>query len=149
MAFLGLYFDYFGEAGEIMPKNVVYNRFLVLFLLLSFLLLNLAVVPAAVCLSSASDKINPQQDNSSGSSLSLGLLSSFDFLDVENISFIIGSSQSFQTRRLIEERCVTLSSAVPCTLSFILFSDLSFHELSSLFSSNLITEFMHTKDGMI
>ena len=133
-----------------MPKNVVNNRFLVLFLLLSFMLISFAIIPATVSISCADTASDTQQSNSgSSSSLSLGDFNCFDYLYTENISFIIGSSQSFQTRRLIEEGCESLSSAIPYAFSLIPFAALSFQELSRLFCSNKITEFMHAKDGMI
>ena len=133
-----------------MLKNVVNNRILVLFILLSFMLISFAVIPATISVSCADSASDTQQNNSGGSSsISLGDFNCFDYLYTEYISFIIGSSQSIQARRLIEQGGVTLSSAIPYAFSFILFSDSSFQGLSGLFCSNKITEFMHAKDGMI
>lgn|GEM_PF-2212071 len=133
-----------------MPKKTFSNRFLVLFLLLAFLLINMAVLPIFLSLSASNSENVSQPENSSGStSLSLGIFNSFDYLDAENMSYVIGSSQSFQTRRLIEERFVSLSSALPRIYSDITYYTLSSEELYGFLCLNKITEFLHAKDGML
>ena len=133
-----------------MPKYLANNRFLVLFFLLSFMLLSIAITPAIAGINSSVSVNAPQQDGSGSSSyLSLSGFNCSDYLNAENISFIIGCSQSFQTRRLLEESSENLSSLLPCTFSSFSFAALSFQELVRLFCSNKITEFIHAKDGMI
>ncbi len=132
-----------------MPKYLANNRFLVLFFLLSFMLLSIAITPAIAGINSPVSVNAPQQDGSGSSSLSLSGFNCSDYLNAENISFIIGCSQSFQTRRLLEESSENLSSLLPSTFSSFSFAALSFQELVRLFCSNKITEFIHAKDGMI
>ena len=133
-----------------MPKYAVHSRFLALFLLLTFMLISMAVLPAIAGMNSSNSIDVSQPDKTDGSaSLSLAVFNCFDYLDAENISFKIGSSQSFQTRRLIEEGCNSLSSALPSAYSDISFAAFSFEELNGRFSLNKITEFLHAKDGMI
>lgn len=133
-----------------MPKKAVSNRFLVLFLLLAFLLINMAVLPIFMGLNASNAANVAQTENTNGStSLGLGIFNSFDYLDAENMSYVIGSSQSFQTRRLIEERFVSLASALPRIYSDITCYTLSSEELFGFLCSNKITQFLHAKDGML
>ncbi|MBP8639829.1 MAG: hypothetical protein KBI01_02860 [Oscillospiraceae bacterium] len=133
-----------------MPKYVVNNRIIAFILLLSFLLINLAVIPTVASLSNLNHITEPLQNSSeNNASLSLGILNSYDYQDAEYFYYKIGSSQSFQTRRLIEESHDTLASALPYALSFISFYALLILGMTRRSSSLTITEFMHAKDGML
>lgn len=133
-----------------MPKYVVNNRFIVIILLISFLLISLAVIPTVANINNMNQINEPQQNNSeSDASLSLGILNSYDYQDAEYFYYKIGSSQSFQARRLIEESHDTLASALPFALSFVFIYSLSILVMSWRGSSVMITEFMHAKDGML
>ena len=133
-----------------MPKYVVNNRIIVFILLLSFLLISLAVIPTVASLSNLNQITEPLQNSSeNNASLRLGILNSYDYQDAEYFYYKIGSSQSFQTRRLIEESHDTLASALPYALSFISFYALLILGMTRRSSSLTITEFMHAKDGML
>ncbi len=133
-----------------MPKCKVTNRFLVLFILLSFLLISMSVLPILIGIS-ASNTIGVSQSEKTDNPSSFGLViyNNLDYLATENYYYQIGSGQSFQSRKLLEDRCVTLASALPQKYSTIPYSDLPSDEIYGQLSSNKISEFLHLKDGMI
>jgi len=135
---------------EFLPKNTVFNRFLVLFLLLSFLLISMAVLPIFIGIN-ASNSIDVSQSDKPYSAPSLGLaaFNSLDYLAVENYYYQIGSGQAFQSRKLLEDRCATLSSALTRTYSATLYSAIPASEIYGQFNSTKVAEFLHAKDGMI
>jgi len=132
------------------PKHIVLNRFLVLFLLLSFLLISMAVLPILIGINAA-NSIGVSQSNSTDSapSLALVIFNALDYLAAENYYYQIGSGQTFQSRRLLESKCFSLSSALPCAYSNLQYCAVSSDEIYGQLTSNKITEFLHSKDGMI
>lgn len=133
-----------------MPKHVVLNRFLVFFLLLSFLLISMAVLPIFIGINST-DSISVSQSGKTDSSPSLGLVifNTLDYLAAENYYYQIGSGQTFQSRKLVGNKSFALSSELPYANSNIQYNALSSDEIYGQLSSNKITEFLHSKDGML
>lgn len=133
-----------------MPKHVVLNRFLVFFLLLSFLLISMAVLPIFIGMNASSSIDVSQSDKTDGTpSLGLFIFNTLDYLAAENYYYQIGSGQTFQSRKLLGNKCFALSSALSCAYSNIRYSPLSSDEIYGQLASNKITEFLHAKDGMI
>ena len=133
-----------------MPKHVVLNRFLVFFLLLSFLLISMAVLPIFIGINST-DSISVSQSGKTDSSPSLGLVifNTLDYLAAENYYYQIGSGQTFQSRKLVGNKSFALSSELPYANSNIQYNALSSDEIYGQLSSNKIAEFLHSKDGML
>lgn len=133
-----------------MPKHVVSNRFLVFFLLLSFLLISMAVLPIFIGINASNSICVSPSDKPDGTpSLGLVIFNTLDYLAAENYYYQIGSGQTFQSRKLLEGKCFSLSSALSCAYSNILYSAFSSDEIYRQLTSNKITEFLHSKDGMI
>lgn len=133
-----------------MTKKAVSVRFLVLFLLLSFLIFNIACLPIFqnadsfnVIASNSHDKVDASIP------VSLFIHGNLDSLEAENVAYRIGSDQTFLVRKLSSESFISLFLEI--TLIFFSISNLYpiNNQISEHLSTIKITKFMRTKDGMI
>ena len=131
-----------------MSEKTTNFRLLVSILLLAFLFFNITYLPAFINPTGQGDVAQTGKTDV-GSSISFIMRGGLDCLEAENVSFRIGSNQTFLARKLVVERYDSILSAVSSSsciiLPALLLSNLILGQLNPL----KIVSFLHLKDGMI
>ena len=133
-----------------MTKKAVSLRLLVLFLLLSFLIFNIACLPVFQNADSFSASDSASHDRVDANiPVSLVIHGNLDSLEAENVAYRIGSDQTFLIRRLSSDRFVSLFSSITLVILSILYLYPLYNKIFEHLCSARIAEFIHAKDGMI
>lgn len=136
------------EGGMVMAKNSFSVRFLVIFLLLSFSIFNIACLPSYQSTEIISVSSQPDSVETSFP-LSMFVHNNLDCLEAENVSYRIGSDQKFLSRKLSSQNFFSVYSALSSICLSTSYLRLGNNELYVQPCSGKIADFMRLKDGMV
>ena len=133
-----------------MTRSAVSVRFLVLFLLLSFLFFNIACLPSFLNVDTSPVSAAAHTDRVDSSiPISLFIRGNLDCLEAENVAYRIGSDQTFLARKLSSQSFIALFAVILTFYLNISYLKSKYNENFVQLCSSRITGFMRKKDGMI
>ena len=131
-----------------MTNSTALNRFWILLLLLSFLLLNLTLL-ASFFASGDTVSLGNTSTHDSGSSINLSFRSSLDYLDAESITPRFCANRVVTLKKTSDERYQAVYSFPSDGGSDAHYRTFCLVPPSGQTSPAKICEFMHSKDGML